>query len=75
MSLAEEVEREIKSQSKVENFITPFYEKYSIYNIPATILSIFKASTSNSKTIPKKIIEDYIDNVKKILCGLINFFA
>jgi predicted AlkP superfamily pyrophosphatase or phosphodiesterase len=70
--LAEEVEREIKSQSKVENFITPFYEKYSIYNIPATILSIFKASTSNSKTIPKKIIEDYIDNVKKIILLVID---
>ncbi|MGB9659125.1 MAG: alkaline phosphatase family protein [Nitrososphaerales archaeon] len=67
LSLAEKVEREIKKKSKLEGFVTPFYEKYSIYNIPATILSIFKASVSKRDTLPKKIIEDYLDNVNKII--------
>jgi len=67
LSLAEEVEREIKNKSKLKGFVTPFYEKYSIYNIPPTILSIFQAGVSGRETIPKKIIEDYLDGVNKVV--------
>ncbi|MCP8314622.1 MAG: alkaline phosphatase family protein [archaeon] len=67
MSIAEEVERDIKKKSKLKGFVTPFYEKYSIYNIPTTILSIFQASISGHKTIPKEIIEDHLDGVNKIV--------
>ncbi|MEM3584064.1 MAG: alkaline phosphatase family protein [Nitrososphaerales archaeon] len=72
MSLAEEVREEIKNKSKLKGFITPFYEKYSIYNIPTTILSIFKASRSQRKTIPKRIVEDYLDDVNKIILLVID---
>ena len=67
MSIAEEVEREIKSKSKLKGFVTPFYEKYSIYNIPTTILSIFQANISRRETIPKEIIEDHLEGVNKIV--------
>ncbi|MCP8321137.1 MAG: alkaline phosphatase family protein, partial [archaeon] len=67
MAIAEEVEREIKSKSKLKGFVTPFYEKYSIYNIPTTILSIFQANISRRGTIPKEIIEDHLDGVNKIV--------
>ncbi|MGQ9468265.1 MAG: alkaline phosphatase family protein [Nitrososphaerales archaeon] len=67
MSLAEEVEREIKNKSKLKGFVTPLYEKYSIHNIPSTILSIFRANVSGRETMPKRIIEDYLDSVNKIV--------
>ncbi|MEM3383400.1 MAG: alkaline phosphatase family protein [Nitrososphaerales archaeon] len=72
MSLAEEVEEEIKSKSKLKSFITPSYDKYSIYNIPATILSIFESNELQRETIPKKIIEDYLDNINKIILLVID---
>jgi len=67
LAIAEKVEREIKNKSKLKGFVTPFYEKYSIYNIPTTILSIFQANTLGRETIPKEIIEDYLDGVNKIV--------
>ncbi|MCP8304334.1 MAG: alkaline phosphatase family protein [archaeon] len=67
MSLAEEVEREIKSKSKLENFVTPCYEGYSIANIPPTILSIFKANLQGCKSIPKRIIKEHLDGIRKVV--------
>ena len=72
MSLAEEVEKEIKKKSKLKGFVTPFYEKYSIYNIPSTILSIFQASVSGRETIPKRIIEDHLDGINKVVLLLVD---
>jgi len=71
MKLAKKIENEIRRKSKIKKFITPDYEKYCVCNIPNIILSIFGIK-SKRRRLPEKLIEDQLDEIKKVVVILID---
>lgn len=76
MPQVKEVKKEIKRQTKLERFITPFYEKYCFSNIPSTILNFFDIKTKRP-SLPSKSYKDKveIENSNKVVLFLIDGFG
>ncbi|NWG09717.1 MAG: alkaline phosphatase family protein [Nitrososphaerales archaeon] len=70
--LANDVEKEIKNKSRLKVFITPCYDRYSIANVPPTILSIFQAKAQGCERLPKNIIDEHSDGVHKIVLLIVD---
>jgi hypothetical protein len=65
------IEKHIRKNSKLKDFITPDYERYCVSNIPNTVLSILDVKNKRNK-IPKKDIEKQTDGIKKVVVFLID---
>ncbi|MDZ7262250.1 MAG: alkaline phosphatase family protein [candidate division KSB1 bacterium] len=72
MLLRNTIQAEIKSSSRIPGFITPHFEKYSLLNLVASIVSLFSKEVHSYCPFPAEVFPEKMTAVNKVVLLVID---
>ncbi|MBI4258152.1 MAG: alkaline phosphatase family protein [Thaumarchaeota archaeon] len=69
---ARKIEQELLDKSKLDSFVTPFYDGLSLANIPISILNHFEANIRGRKPVRDGLVTDVFEGTETVVLMLLD---